>query len=389
MNRAWHLLVGIGTGLAVTGAVHAASNLRRLQRPSPAPAPIQEQVGILIPARDEAATISAVVAAALAQRRLPGLSVTVLDDDSADGTAGLAAAAGAGDDRLEVRSESAGPPPGWLGKPYACHRLAADADAAVLVFLDADVVLHPDAVADAVHLLRESGADFASVWPRQLADGLLQRLVQPVQQWSWATTLPLYLVEQPRRPSLAAANGQFLVMTRSAYDRVGGHASVADCVLEDIELARAAKRAGLRTALWDGSRAADCRMYTDAGELRQGYRKSLWAAFGPRGAPLPARAAAAAAVWSLLGLAYLVPPAAMVLGPDAPARLLGSLGYAAAVANRAMVAAHTGSRVWPDSLGHPLSIAAFIGLCADSLLAHATGSTDWKGRPVDVDRPGG
>ncbi len=389
MSRAWRLLTAAGTGLAIAGALHAAANLRLVARPAAPPDPIGEPVSVLIPARDEAARIRATVVSALAQRGLPEFTVTVLDDGSSDRTAQVARQTGGGDGRLTVRSESRQPPAGWLGKPFACQRLADGATGSVLVFLDADVVLAPDAISGAVHLLRASGADFASVWPRQLADGLLPRLVQPLQQWSWVTTLPLRLAGGRGRPSLAAANGQFLVMTAAAYRSIGGHRAVACCVLEDIELARAMKRAGFRTALWDGSRAASCRMYASAGDLRAGYRKSLWAAFGPRDASVAVRAGASAAVWAILLLAYVVPPAAALAGPDRRCRTIGALGYCAAVANRALVARRTGSPVWPDSLAHPLSIAAFVGLSVDSLLAHGRGTTQWKGRPVAVHGGGG
>jgi len=384
MRIPWRLITAAGTGLALAGAGHAALNLRRLVRPAPATRDVADRVAVLIPARDEAPRIAATVASALAQRHVPALSVTVLDDGSSDLTGEAALRAGAGDARLSVRRETEDPPPGWLGKPYACRRLADGTDAAILVFLDADVVLQPDAVASAVAALHEAGAAFASPWPRQLADGILPRLVQPIQQWSWATTLPLGRASGVGRPSMAAANGQFLVVTRQAYEAVGGHAAVADCVLEDIELARSMKRAGQPTALWDGSDLASCRMYAGAAELRAGYRKSLWAAFGPRGAPLPARAAAAGAAWSFLALAYLVPPTAAIAGPDPTTRAIGLVGYLAAVANRALVAGRTGSRIWPDSLAHPLSMLALAGLTADSLIMHALGRTEWKGRAVSA-----
>ncbi len=207
-------------------------------------------------------------------------------------------------------------------------------------------------------------------------------MFQPLQQWSWATALPLRAALQSPRPSLAAANGQFLVVDRQAYQGIGGHAAVADCVLEDIELARAMKRAGHRAGLWDGSALAACRMYDTPAQLLAGYRKSLWAAFGPRGAPLAVRAAAASAAWAVLAASAVVPALAIAIGPDRRTRLIGLLGYAAGVCNRALVARRTGSPVWPDSAAHPASVMALILLSADSLVAHAAGRTFWKGRPV-------
>jgi hypothetical protein len=384
VSLAWRLLAATGSALAVAGLVHAAGNLRSLHRPEPPTRPIADPVAVLIPARDEAHRVGATVTAALAQRDVPHLQVVVLDDASTDGTSTAAAQAGDGSDRFRIIRGDGDPPTGWLGKPYACQRLADAVSAPILVFLDADVVLQPDAVAASVATLRADGAAFGSVWPRQLADGVLPRLIQPLQQWSWATTLPLRAAAASPRPSLAAANGQFLVIAGQAYEDIGGHAAVADCVLEDIELARAMKRAGHRTGLWDGSRLAECRMYDTPAELLAGYRKSLWAAFGPRGARLPVRAAAAGAAWVVLGAAAIVPAVAAVVGPDRGTRLIGLLGYLAGVGNRALVAHRTGSPAWPDSAAHPASVAALILLSADSLIAHATGRTSWKGRVVEA-----
>ena len=99
---------------------------------------------------------------------------------------------------------------------------------------DADVVLAPEAVAATVALLADTGLDLVSPYPRQDAPGAT-RLVQPLLQWSWLTFLPLRLAERSARPSLSAANGQLLAVTRAAYDRAGGHAAVALAAARDLE----------------------------------------------------------------------------------------------------------------------------------------------------------
>lgn len=380
----WRTLVAAGSAIAVAGAAHAAWNLRSLRRPAPPQQPVADRVAVLIPARDEARRVGPVLAGVLAQQDVPELTVTVLDDASSDGTAEVVGQYLA-DPRLHLLSGTGEPPAGWLGKPWACQRLAQSPQARradVLVLLDADVHLAPGAVAAAVSELRRSGVAMASPWPEQVATGALGRLVQPLQQWSWATTLPLARLEQTARPSMAAANGQFLVIDRAAYDEVGGHAAVAGIVLEDIALARAFRRTGRPTGTWDGSRLARCRMYEDAAQLRQGYRKSLWAAFGPPGSPPAVRAGATAAALGLLAAVYLVPPAAAVVGPDRATRMIGAVGTVAAAVNRALVAGATGSPVLPDSLAHPVSVAVLAGMVVDSHIARLRGTATWKGRPV-------
>jgi hypothetical protein len=368
-------LVRALAGISVAGAVHATVNVALLRRPPADPPPVRRPVTVVVPARNEQEQIGGCLAALLDQRGVPDLRVVVVDDGSTDGTAAVVGAVA--DPRLRlVRAPP--PPAGWLGKPHACAAGVAAApsgDDGLLVFVDADVRLFPDAVAGAVAVLERHGLDLVSPWPRPVARGIAERLVQPLAPWLWATTLPLRLAEGSGRPSLAAANGQFLVLSRRGYERAGGHAAVRGEVLEDIALLRAVKRAGGRGVPIDGSRLAACRMYDGWPAVRDGYAKSLWSAAGGR----PAASAAAAAV---LTAVWVVPPLAMVRGSRA-----GLVGWLAGAAGRTAVAAATGSRVWPDPLAHPLSILLFDVLMARSVLAHRRGALTWRDRPLPAAPP--
>jgi hypothetical protein len=363
-------LVRALAGVSAAGTLHALVNLALLRRPPDDPPPVRRPVTVVLPVRDEEAHVADCLAALLDQRGVEDLRVVVVDDGSTDGTAAVVRAIP--DPR--VRLVTAEPPPaGWLGKPHACATGAAadpPADDAVLVFVDADVRLFPDAIAAAVAVLNERGLDLVSPWPRPLAEGVAERLVQPLAPWLWATALPVRLAERSARPSLAAANGQFLVLTRRGYERAGGHAAVRGEVLEDIALLRAVKRAGGRGVPIDGSRLAACRMYDGWPAVRDGYAKSLWAAVG--GSPRAGVGAAA-----LLTAVWVLPPAAALRGSRA-----GLLGYAAGVAGRAAVAARTGGRAWPDALAHPVSVLALDLLMARSVLGRWRGTLTWRGRPV-------
>jgi hypothetical protein len=330
-------------------SAHAWANGRLLRVPVPGtPA---ARVSVLLPLRDEAARVGPCLAALRAQT-LPA-EVLVLDDGSTDGTADVVRAAGL--TPLPGRPL----PPGWLGKPHACQQLADAATGDVLVFLDADVVLAPGAVAATVALLERTGLDLVSPYPRQDAPGAT-RLLQPLLQWSWLTFLPLRLAERSGRPSLAAANGQLLAVTRAAYDRAGGHAAVRDEVVEDVALLRRVKATGGRGGVVDGTALATCRMYDGWDELAAGYGKSLHTV------PLPALA--------LLGLLYVAPPVAALRGSRSAA-----LAYAAAVAGRVATARRTGGRVL-DAPTHPLGVALLLGLALRSRVAARRGRLTWKGR---------
>ena len=349
---------------------HTVTNAALLRRPGPGTT--TERIAVLLPLRNEADRVPPCLEALLGQRGVADLEIVVLDDGSTDGTAEVVRAV-AGD---KVRLLTGEPlPPGWLGKPYACRQLAdAAPDADLLVFVDADVVLAPDAVARAVALCRRIGVTLLSPYPRITGAG---RLVQPLLQWSWLTFLPLRAMERSRHPALAAAGGQWLVVDRAGYDRAGGHAVVRADVLEDLGLARAVKRSSGRIALADGSRLATCAMYRSWSELTDGYTKSLWASFGSP--------AGAAAVVLLLLLLYAVPPAAALafLAAEAFQPAAWCLAaYLSGVAGRTVSAVATGGRLWPDPFAHPVSVVLFGWLMWRSYRLRRLGRLTWRGRPV-------
>ena len=366
MGSRFRVIVRAGALAAVLGAAHAAYNARVVRAPREGPARCREPVSILLPLRDEATRVAPALRALLAQRGLDDVEILVLDDCSTDGTADVVRRIAGPDPRVTLLT-GVEPPPGMLGKPHACHQLARRARGSVLVCVDADVVLAPDAVAAAVSLLRTAGLDAVSPFPRQRADGLGARLVQPLLQWSWLVLLPLRLAETSPRPSLVAANGQFFVIDAAMLREIGGFAAVAGEVLDDIALMRAVKRAGGRGVVADGSRIAECHMYPTWAQLRDGYTKSLWSATG---SPL-----GASAIATVLVVVWVLPALAALGGSRA-----GLLGYAAGVAGRVVTARRTGGRVWPDSLAHPVSVLALAGLIGRSWRARAAGRLVWKGR---------
>jgi glycosyl transferase family 2 len=372
LSRLWRGLVRAGSLGALGLTAHTAMNLRRLRIPQNDPAPISERVSLLLPVRDEATRVSACLESLLEQIRVPDLEIVVMDDGSTDATADLVRAIAGHDPRVRLLTAPE-LPTGWLGKPHACQALADAATGSVLIFVDADVRLAPHAVASAVGLLRSSGLQLVSPYPRQIALSASERLVQPLLQWSWLTTLPLGLAERSARPSLGAANGQFMVVDAEVYRRSGGHAAaqVRSAVLDDIALLRSVKAIGGRGGVVDGTSLATCRMYENWPQLCEGYTKSLWSAFGSR--------AGAGATVAGLGLIYLFPPIAALGGS-----LTGLAGYLAAVAGRYAVAERTGGRSLPDSLAHPASIAVFGWLTARSLTARRRGELLWRGRILTV-----
>ena len=370
-------VVAVGTIGSVLVTAHTLVNLRRLRTPPSVQPTVRQRVSVLIPARDEAASIGACLTSVRQQTGVFDLEVLVLDDRSSDSTVRVIEQH-LMDRRVRLVTGTTEPPPGWLGKTWACQRLAEQATGDILVFIDADVVLQPHAVSASVAMVdpekttgsgHRSRVDAVSPYPRQIAGSLAERLVQPLLQWSWLSFLPLRAAEKSSRESLTAANGQFLVIMKEAYEAIGGHSAVRDEVLEDVVLFRMMKRRGRRGVIADGTSLATCRMYSNWQEVRDGYSKSLWAAFGSK----PGAVVSCAMLCTL----YVLPAAAMLKRSR-----VGTIGYLAAVGGRVAVGRRVHARVWPDAFLHPVSITVLMYLTALSWYRRSRGKLQWKGRPL-------
>jgi hypothetical protein len=355
-------LLGAMCGVAVLNAL-TARRLRLEDRPLGWP-----RVSLLVPARDEEGTLGDTLPRMLASD-YPELEVLVLDDESSDGTAALVESYARSDARLRLlRGRSL--PAGWVGKCWACAQLAEAATGEILLFCDSDVRPERWAVTATVAAMDRAGAGVLSALPRQETRGLAESAVVPlVTQLPILALLPLRLAERGGPPTLCAGNGQWLAFTRQAYAACGGHAGVRGSVLEDVEIARAAKRAGVRVAVALAPRALAVRMYSGAREVRRGFRKNLYALAGGRPAAV--------------GPALVLFAGTMVFPLAAPA-LAGAAGVvplALLVALRAIATVDARDR-WRSILVHPLGAVALPALFVDSVVASWRGRTEWKGRTI-------
>lgn len=233
-------------------------------------------LSVIVPARNEAANIGRCVRSIL-ESSYPALDVIVVDDHSSDGTATLARAAGAGDARLRVLA-APDLPSGWLGKQWACAHGASVARGEVLCFTDADTAHAPDLHVRSVRALFARQADLLSVAGTQELGTFWERLVQPqIFSILFARYGGSEVVSNAKRPEDVIANGQYLLFRRTAYDALGGHASVRDKVAEDLGLAMSAKRQGMRVHLILGPDQLVTRMYESLGALVRGWMKNVYA----------------------------------------------------------------------------------------------------------------
>jgi len=266
-------LAGVVLVLAAVPALLYFANLR-LYRTPPLPSPEKQlpAVSVLIPARNEEASIEAAVRSVLASRGVT-LEVVVLDDHSTDRTAEIVRALAEQDSRLRLQ---AAPelPEGWCGKQHACHVLASHANYSLLLFMDADVRLQPEGIARLVGFLLDSGADLVSGFPRQETHTWMEKLLIPLIHFLLLSFLPIARMRRDPLPALGVGCGQLFLARAEAYHASGGHAVIRTSLHDGIKLPRAFRVAGKKTDLCDATALASCRMYRSASEVWLGLAKN-------------------------------------------------------------------------------------------------------------------
>lgn len=332
------------------------------------------KVSVLIPARNEATIIGTTVRSVLAQT-YNQLELLILDDESTDGTAESAYAAAGGDPRLTVVPGSP-LPRGWMGKNWACHQLSQVASGDILVFTDADVRWSPEALSATISQIQDTKADLLTVWPTQQTESWGERLVVPLMSLAIFGYLPILFTHYTPWSAFAAANGQFLMFRRDAYQKISGHQSVRANIVEDVALARSIKAAGLRLRMADGAGFIACRMYTGWSGVRDGFGKNILAGHGSNLAFLFFSTLFHLAVFVLPWL-WLFTGTNTEGWPVWPLALIG-LG----VGVRALSAAVTRQRV-KDALLMPISVLLMTRIAAQSVWWQMRfGGPRWKGRTI-------
>ena len=329
--------------------------------------PLSERplVTVVVPARNEEAALGACLESLLAQTGVT-FEVVVVDDASTDRTRQIAQSFPA------VRIVDAGPLlAGWTGKNNAVTTGARLARSKWLLFTDADTVHKPGSLARAVAEAQQHGAALLSYSPEQEVHGFWEKAVMPVIFAELAATYRPSQVSDAASPA-AAANGQYLLITRKAYDAVGGHAAVAGNLLEDVELARLVKASGRKIFFRYGGDAVRTRMYRNFAQLREGWTKNLALLF-----PSPVRLVA-------LRLTEFV----LIVGSGVIALMeaFGGRWKAAAIAAILCVALYTPLAVRIRKAHFPSYAMALSGLpvfsylLLSSALSHRNGDVAWKGR---------
>ena len=335
----------------------------------------------IVPARNEEAVIGACVESLARQAEIG--EILVVNDQSTDKTA------------LIVREwlerlpqlrllETKELPAGWVGKNNAVWLGAQEAKGKWLLFTDADAVHSVDSAARALAIAAKENAALVSFSPEQVMETWYEKSLIPYVYCRLASRFSYAEVSDPGKVA-AAANGQFLMIRRDAYEAVGGHASVAGEVLEDVALAKRMKGAGYRIWFGSGKGIVRVRMYRSLDAMWQGWRKNLYPLMGGSEreagkeiakalAPLMAMMIMMVSMWvftkSVMGaIGVLVP---------------GLLGMFFAIDRELRHNQFPRQLIWYGIPGRLL----FAGVLWASQRGHRRGKLEWKGREYPVGTPG-
>jgi hypothetical protein len=321
-------------------------------------------VSVLIPARDEEANIRAALESVLANRGVP-FEVIVLDDHSADRTAELVRELADKDPR--VRLETAPPlPQGWCGKQHSCAALAGRASFPLLVFMDADVRLAPDALARMANFIVERNVALASGVPRQELGTAWEKILLPLIHFVLLGLLPMWRMRRVTKAAYAAGCGQLFIARAEDYHACGGHGAIRASLHDGLQLPRAFRRQGLKTDLFDATPVASCRMYRNAEEVFAGLGKNAVEGLAAPGRIVPL---------TLLLLLGQVVPFALIFAGSGRVTALAALSVALAWLPRGLACVRFRQPA-SGALLHPLGIVGLLAIQWRALFQH------WRGRPA-------
>lgn len=330
-------------------------------------------VSVIVPARNEEACLGACLESLAAQTGAD-FEIVVVDDGSTDHTREIAQSF------PFVRVVDADPPPsGWTGKNNAMAAGARVARSEWLLFTDADTVHKPGSLARAVAEAQQRGVALLSYSPQQEVHGFWENAVMPVIFAELAATYRPSQVSDPRSPA-AAANGQYILIAREAYDAIGGHAAVHSSLLEDVALAKAVKASGRKILFRFGGDAVRTRMYRSFAQLREGWTKNLALLF-----PSPVRLAwLRLAEFVLIAGGATVAVVALLRGHFRPAVAAGIL--ASTIYGFLLHRIRRAHFSWKANALSLAGLPLFAYLLLRSRLSHKRGTVRWKGRTYGSSR---
>lgn len=334
---------------------------------------------MIIPARNEAEVIERCVASILRSSYAP-LEVIVVDDRSTDDTAGIVARLSAHDPRLKL-IHGAELPVGWFGKPWACVQGYRAATGELLCFTDADTIHEPDLLAHSVGALEAMEASLFTVMGGQICVTPAERLVLPQIFYLLLGKYHPRAVNAATSDLDVIANGQYLMMPRAEYERIGTHEKVHGEVAEDLALGQEVFRAGGKVRMAYANDLIRTRMYTSWSHIREGWSKNL-ALGSKRGFQrYPLLGIIAPWLVAIVFIGWLVPPVTLALALFGFGARFELIALAATVASTLFWMIFDASTGIPFywGLGYPLGALASLYITLRSIVRGGR-KVEWKGR---------
>jgi len=347
-------------------------------------------IAVCIPARNEESVIGRNLDH-LIQQNYSNYSVWILDDESTDHTLEIVTRYKRQHPNLVHIIKGAPLPDGWLGKNWACHQLAQSCHGQWLLFIDADVWLAKNTLSSMAKRIRHYSLDAITVWPRQHLYSFAEKLLLPLMYYALVSALPAtYVYRSPNwlplglknrfAPAFSAACGQFIALSRAAYQAIGGHSSVRSQVVEDVALARRIKAKGYTIRMFQGNPGVHCRMYNSEKEIREGFRKNFLAGFNYN---IPVFLLSAVVHLLVFVAPFLLFPYAAVISGQYDVAAGSFVCIALILAHRLLLSIWFKWPFWPALL-HPLAVLWYQFLGALALGDYMRKrSISWKGRVLN------
>jgi glycosyltransferase involved in cell wall biosynthesis len=276
------LYIGITIGVAlVFWLIFLVSTIRNLKKMDflPTNTKIKTKhppfISVIIPTRNEAHRVKNCIKT-LKNQTYPKFEVIVVDD-STDNTVEIIKNIVKDDSRFRIIKQKK-LPKGWVGKSYALQQAAKLAKGKWLLFIDADVSLHPRVIENALYYAIKKKLDMLSLIPHLICKTFWEKVIQPVVGGLILFLCPPSSVSDPKS-KVAFAMGPFILIRKDVFDKVGGYKKIKDKITDDVELARLVKYSGFKTALINGQEMLHLRMYRDFKDLWMGWSKNVFLGF--------------------------------------------------------------------------------------------------------------
>lgn len=329
-------------------------------------------VSLLIPARNEEQNIAECLNGLRRQDYLK-YEIIVIDDVSEDNTSKIVAQIAKRDSRIRL-VKGRPLPDGWVGKNWACHQLSKAAKGEILIFTDADNRHESNAITNTIGWMQSLDLGMLSAFPQQITKRFSEKLIVPVIDLLLYSSLVLWLTYYTKYRALAAANGQWIAFRQQVYENIGGHQTVKEQLVEDVELSRLAKNRGIKILTMAGTGILYARMYHSFQEIWNGFTKNLFGLTENKFLPFLA---------ILIGLLFThILPFLLLSLPGFSKYAV--IAVALALLIRLTLVLRYKHPFFESVFLHPLSILMTIFIGINSLVKVKFGKISWKGRYYKV-----